>query len=164
MCHTEHRTSTAFNRAGVVPYMQVLFTAPTTPALPPKPSAFAAPNHLITSERDKRSPLFLDLGSVDAANDAPRRHRYPQLGNPSDYFSEVLDGERYLVEACGGDDSFTVTSTAVKDAVGCYVAAEGTSFGEGFLYAGEDTGDNHAVYPKLLTASSESNVRTLFFA
>ena len=82
---------------------------------------------------------------------------------PNSIFPELSDGQRSLIVAeaaasCVDGDSFVVTSSVVPDAEGCYVAAEGTSFGQGFIYALGDGGDNRNVYPKLITIDGESEV------
>lgn len=82
----------------------------------------------------------------------------------SSSFPDFSDGQRGLFVAdevtalCSDGNSFFVTSSVVPDAEGCYVAAQGTSFGQGFVYVLEGGGDDRNVYPKLITTDGESEV------
>ena len=93
------------------------------------------------------------------AESPPALDRFP----PDNIFLELSNGQRGLAvtEAaalCVDDDSFFVASPVVPDAEGCYFAAEGTSFGHGFVYVLEGGDDDRNVYPKLVTMEGESEV------
>ncbi|CAN0184627.1 unnamed protein product, partial [Laminaria digitata] len=82
-------------------------------------------------------------------------------GGLDNIFPEFSDDQRGLMGAeaaalCVDGDSFFVSSPVVPDAEGCYEAVEGTSFGQGFLYALGGGGDDRNVYPKLITTEGES--------
>ncbi|CAN0385913.1 unnamed protein product [Pylaiella littoralis] len=58
---------------------------------------------------------------------------------------------------CSGGDDFTVSSGVVPSADGCYSAADGTDFGEGFFYTTDDADNKRSIYPKVITIGGESS-------
>ena len=70
----------------------------------------------------------------------------------------LLSAAEAAAASCPNGHSFFVTSSALPDSEGCYVAVEGTSFGEGFVYDLSDGLQDRNIYPKVITTEGESEV------